>query len=420
MGANIGFVSSRFAGSDGVTLEASKWANVLKESGHERFWWGGEVQKDPARSMVVPEAHFNHPNNVWINQRAFGTDKRSTAVTDMIHASRALLKGKLLDFLERFQIDLLVVENSLASPAHIPLGLALAEVISENQMPTIAHHHEFYWEQSRYTLNAVGDLLSMAFPPHLPTIQHVVINSAAQEALAHRMGISAFIIPNVLDFAHPPSPNPEKGRMLREKIGLDPEDKIVLQPSRVIRRKGIEHAMEVVKALKDPRYKLVITHEAGTEDKDYAQWLKLQAREHGVDVRYLGTHVVDPWAEVAPPNDHFSLFDLYPHADLITYPSLYEGFGNAFLEALYFRKPLVVNRYSTFIRDIEPLGFDLLIMDGYVNRRLVEKIRDVLQSPERRSRMVEHNYQVARRHFSYQVLRKRLSFLLLNFFGMEI
>ncbi|MBC7357370.1 MAG: glycosyltransferase family 4 protein [Desulfacinum sp.] len=420
MGANIGFVSSRFAGTDGVTLEAGKWAEVFRQSGHERYWWGGEVQKDPARSMVVPEAHFNHPNNVWINQRVFGKDRRTTAVTDMIHASRALLKGKILEFLDRFHIDLLVVENALATPAHIPLGLALAEVISERQIPTIAHHHEFYWEQSRYTLNAVGDFLSMAFPPHLPTIQHVVINSAAQEELAHRRGISAFIIPNVLDFEHPPSVDPEKGRLLREKIGLEPEDRIILQPSRVIRRKGIEHAIEVVRELRDPRYKLVITHEAGEEDRDYARWLQLQAMEHGVDLRYLGTHVVDPWAEMEPPNDHFSLFDVYPHADLITYPSLYEGFGNAFLEAVYFRKPLVVNRYATFIRDIEPLGFDLLIMDGYVNRRLMERVREVLQSSERRDRMVEHNYRIALRHFSYAVLRKRLSFLLLNFFGMEI
>ena len=39
----------------------------------------------------------------------------------------------------------------------------------------------------------------------------------------------------------------------------------------------------------------------------------------------------------------YTLFDIYPHADLVTYPSYYEGFGNAFLEAVYFRKPVVVN-----------------------------------------------------------------------------
>ena len=420
MGAHIGFVSTRFAGTDGVTLEASKWADVLRRSGYERYWWGGEVRKDPKRTMVVEEARFDHPNNVWINERIFGTDKRTTGVTDMIHAVRALLKGKLLDFLDQFHIDLLVVENALATPTHIPLGLALAEVISERQMPTIAHHHEFYWENPRYTLNAVGDFLSMAYPPNLPTIQHVVINSAAQEALAHRCGISAFIIPNVLDFENPPPFDPEKGKALREHLRLEPEDIIILQPSRIIRRKGIEYAVDLVRGLKDPRYKLVITHEATDEDRDYAEWLRLQAREHGVDLRYLGTHVVDPWAETEIPEDHYTLWDIYPHVDLITYPSLHEGFGNGLLEAVYFRKPVLVNRYTTFVRDIEPLGFDLLVMDGYVGRNLVRRVKEILSDPEKREKMVEHNYRIALRHFSYAVLRKRLNFLLMSFFGMEI
>ena len=54
------------------------------------------------------------------------------------------------------------------------------------------------------------------------------------------------------------------------------------------------------------------------------------------------------------------LDDVYRHADLVTYPSLYEGFGNAFLEAVYFRKPIVVKRYSIFITDIEPKGFQII------------------------------------------------------------
>jgi hypothetical protein len=38
---NIGFVSTRFAGTDGVTLEASKWARVLAAKGHKCFWFAG-------------------------------------------------------------------------------------------------------------------------------------------------------------------------------------------------------------------------------------------------------------------------------------------------------------------------------------------------------------------------------------------
>ena len=42
---NIGFVSTRFAGTDGVSLEAAKWAEVLDEAGHRCFWFAGELDK---------------------------------------------------------------------------------------------------------------------------------------------------------------------------------------------------------------------------------------------------------------------------------------------------------------------------------------------------------------------------------------
>ena len=65
----------------------------------------------------------------------------------------------------------------------------------------------------------------------------------------------------------------------------------------------------------------------------------------------------------------YSLWDMYPITDLVTYPSLYEGFGNAFLEAVYYRKPLLVNRYDIYMRDIEPKGFQTVTIQGYVSPR---------------------------------------------------
>ena len=32
-------------------------------------------------------------------------------------------------------------------PVHVPLGLAMTEVIAETSMRTIAHHHDFAWER---------------------------------------------------------------------------------------------------------------------------------------------------------------------------------------------------------------------------------------------------------------------------------
>ena len=153
---------------------------------------------------LVPQAHFKNEHNQWINSHILSKKGRKPPVTQAIHELRSLLKKELHEFIDRFNIELLIVENVLSIPMHVPLGLALTETIAETQVPTICHHHDFYWERVRFSINAVRDYLRMAFPPNLPNIKHVVINSDAQEQLAHRTGISSIVIPNVLDFENPP------------------------------------------------------------------------------------------------------------------------------------------------------------------------------------------------------------------------
>ena len=420
MAKRIGFVSTRFAGTDGVTLEANKWAEVLEKAGHECFWFAGELDKEPQKSFHVAEGHFLDEQNTKINASVFGKKLRKASVTEKIHALRALLKVNIYEFLEQFRIDLIIAENVLTIPLHIPFGIALTEVMAETQIPTIAHHHDFYWERIRFAVNAVEDYLHMAFPPCLPNIEHVVINSSAQEELAHRTGLSSTVIPNVLDFENPPVADWEQTRDFRESIGLTSEDVIILQPTRIVQRKGIEHAVDLVGGLGDPHYKLVISHEAGDEGLEYAEWLKDYANRQGVELLLISTHVRDPWTKPGVNEKRYTLWDVYPHADFITYPSLYEGFGNAFLEAVYFKKPLLINRYAIFVKDIEPKGFDLVVMDGYLSKKEIERVRKILEDDASRQKMVDRNYEIASRHFSYEFLRRRLNFLLTNFFGTAL
>ncbi|MFC1811091.1 glycosyltransferase [Thermodesulfobacteriota bacterium] len=412
MALNVGFVSTRLAGTDGVSLEASKWADVFNQNGHSCFWFAGKLDRDAEKSFIVPEAHFKHKKNQRINEQVLGKKGRTPRVTRAIHDLRSLLKRQLHTFIDRFGIDLLIAENALSIPMHIPLGLALTETIAETQIPTISHHHDFYWERTRFSVTAISDYLRMAFPPNLPNIQHVVINSESQEQLALRTGISSVIIPNVLDFDNPPPLDANGTRVFRKTFNLKPDDRMILQPTRIIQRKGIEHAIELVKELKDPRNKLIVSHDAGDEGFEYAEWLKEYADEHDVDLRLVATRVADPWGNNGGNGAEYSLWDVYSYADFITYPSIYEGFGNAFLEAIYFKKPLLVNRYATFVRDIEPQGFDLAVMDGYLSKKTVKTVIGILESPERREKMVNLNYEIAARHYSYSILRKQLNIIL--------
>ncbi len=415
---NIGFVSTRFAGTDGVSLESAKWAQVLWHYKHISYWYAGRLDRDPAVSMLVPEAYFYDRDNVWINERVFGTHTRSQEVTRKIFEVADHLKQTLYQFVEKFSIDILIVQNALCIPMHIPLGVALTQFIAETGIPTVAHHHDFYWERSRFSVNAVEDILSMAFPPTLPSIQHATINTFAQQEFAWRKGASSVLVPNVLDFESPPPSDPP-GQDFRGKIGLEPDDIMILQPTRVVPRKGIEHAIALVAQLKNPKVKLVVSHESGDEGLDYHNALMELAEQSGVDLRFAPTQ--------SSSEVHFSangvpvtpLQEVYAQADLITYPSLYEGFGNALLEAFYYRKPVLVNRYSIFIADIEPKGFEVIPMDGFLTRRVIDEVRRVIEDGEYRQKMVDRNYELSKAFFSYRVLRRKLRSLITNLTGLD-
>ena len=384
MRKNIGFISTRFAGIDGVSLEASKWAEVLEKSGHSCYWLAGKLDRAPMNCFLVPEAHFQDEENKWINEHIIGRKVRDISVTNEIHDLRKVLKSKIYEYVRKF---------------------------------TIAHHHDFWWERTRFLINSCWDYIRMAFPPNLPNIKHVVINSAAQEELALRTGISSTIIPNVLNFENPPAIDEERARKWRADIGLDDGDIMILNPTRIIDRKGIEYAIELVKELKDSKYKLVISHESGDEGFKYEQWITNDAREHGIDLRLFKARIGDPLISNANHQSGFSLWDIYPSADFITYPSLHEGFGNALLEAIYFKKPILINRYATFIRDIEPKGFNFVVMDRFLTHEIVQKVKAILESSKKKEKMVNLNYNIASRHYSFVELRKYLSGLIGSFFG---
>jgi glycosyltransferase involved in cell wall biosynthesis len=166
--------------------------------------------------------------------------------------------------------------------------------------------------------------------------------------------------------------------------------------------------------------KLVISHEAGDEGFDYPDWIQEYARDRQVDLRLVQTRIADPWAGQRNTDGEYSLWDIYSFADFITYPSRIEGFGNAFLEAVYFKKPILINRYATFVRDIEPQGFDLVVMDGFLTKKTIAKVRQILESVTRREKMVNTNYEIAMRHYSYAVLQKQLNSMMINFFGTQV
>ncbi len=407
----IGFISTRLAGTDGVSLETRKWAQVARQLGHEVYYCAGQLDDDAPNPTRIPELHFRNSEAEAISEMVFGRLDPPTGLMRRLEDMSEHLVEHLRAWLAESGIDVMIVQNALAIPMHVPLGLALARVIEETRIPTIGHHHDFFWERQRFRLNCIPDLLLQTFPPDLPCVQHVAINSLAQRDLRFFRGIDAMVVPNVFDYDTPAPGIDEYNQDFRAAMGFGTYDWLFLQPTRVIARKGIDISFELLRRLREPRARLVISHQAGDEGMAYYRQLLDRAEAMNVEVHYLAGFIEEQRV-MRNGRKAYTLWDVYPHADFVTYPTLYEGFGNALLEAIYFRKPVLVNRYSVYVADIAPLGFDFVQVDGWITDEAVSEVRHLLDDPGRCQAIANSNYELARRHFSYDVLASALERLL--------
>jgi mannosylglucosylglycerate synthase len=408
----IGIVATRLAGVDGVTFETAKWETALERMGHEIRLCAGEVDALRASARLVPPMHFSWPPAARVTAAAFDPNSDAVAVRAEVERLAGLLMPVLDNWIDSQRLDQLIVENAWAIPMHLPLGLALRQIVERRGIPAIGHHHDYWWERERFRSCAVPELLNEAFPPDLPNVRHVSINSLGAAQLRQRRGLDSMVVPNVFDFERPrPRAHPAMRRRMRAELGMGHRGLLVIQPTRVVPRKGIELAIELVGRLRDPEAVLLITSPAGDEGLDYLVELERLAENAEVRLRYAADRF-EPDLEGKRLGPAHTLHDAYLAADLVTYPSLYEGYGNALIEAIFYGRPVVVNRYPVYVADIAPLGLEFIEINGRITDETVAAVRAVLASPRRQARIAHRNYDIARRRLSYKILRRRLRRLL--------
>ncbi|MEO5986132.1 MAG: glycosyltransferase family 4 protein [Candidatus Limnocylindria bacterium] len=408
----IGVVATRLAGVDGVTFETAKWEAVLDGMGHELRLCAGEVDALRYQARLVPPMHFSWPPAERVTAAAFDPDSDPEAVRVEINRLAELLLPVLHDWVRASALDALIVENAWAIPMHLPLGVALRRLVEDLTLPTIGHHHDYWWERERFATCVVPEVLEESFPPDLSWVRHVSINSLAAKQLRARRGLDSVVVPNVFDFGdRRPRRSPAVRRRLRGELGMTERGLLVVQPTRVVPRKGIELAIELVGRLGDPDAVLLITSPAGDEGLDYLVELERLAERHRVRLAYAADRFA-PDADGKPIRPAHSLNDAYLAADLITYPSLYEGYGNALVEALYYGVPVMVNRYPVYVADIAPLGVRMIEIDGAISDDTIEEVQALLANPRKIRDNARHNFAVGQKHLSYGLVRRRLRRLL--------
>ncbi|MBM7034843.1 glycosyltransferase family 4 protein [Vibrio ulleungensis] len=445
---NILLAHFRVGETDGVSLEMDKWKWALESLGHNVIYLAGSAGNCDAE--LIPELHYLDAFNDKITQNSYikRTDYPSDcALLEAIERQAERIAVKIEQVITKHHIDVMVPNNMLSLGYHLPAAIGLVNAAIATHTRVICHHHDFHWERIKYsqpTSSGVTKLLDNYFPPTHPLIEHCVINHLAQTEMQSRCQLEATVVPNVFDFAGNEWGIDDYNQDLRSRFNIRANDILILQATRVVARKGIEIAIDLVETLMSLRQQLenaplyngqiftknsriVLVFAGLCEEPEYMEKLKHKASAQGVELEFI-----NDWVGHSRSNKQgqkiYSLWDVYSHADLITYPSLLEGWGNQFLEGLVAKVPMAVYRYPVFDSDIQQFQFNIIDLGNdhqldsnglavIKTERLLSAAHACLEylidGEKRRDRM-EQNYAIGQHHFSYNALKSKLNGIFSN------
>ena len=410
-------LATRISGNDGVSLEAVRWGEIFERMGHKVTFTAGQLDR---AGILIPELHFNNPKVLRLHDKVIYSRGIYKKIEREVFELAGVIEGKLLEMFNRNgKIDLLVVPNALSLPMHFPLAVALARVIEELKIPTIARHHDFWWERGRFMKSTMFEFFKRWFPSDCPNTKHVVINSIAKKELKERTGLDAEIIWDSFDYQSNLNKIDSYSKNWRKDFKIDEDDIVFLQATRIVPRKRIELAVELVKRLNNPKTVLVLAGYSGDEAGVYEGKIRRLVKRSKVRCRFIKNQVSSQREIVKIANGKkpirkriYTLWDCFVNTDYVTYPTEVEGFGNQFVETVYFKKPIIITPYRVFKKDIAPLGFKTITMPHEVTDKVIDEVWGLINNTEKRKRMVEENFELGKKYFSYIWVDKKLRKLL--------
>ncbi|HXA33831.1 MAG TPA: hypothetical protein VNV87_16375 [Acidimicrobiales bacterium] len=293
-------VSFRLGGSDGVAVEATKWASALESLGYDVYSVAGDGPVD----RLLPGL-------------AIGADTPPTY-------------GEVVEALDA--ADLVVVENLCS----LPLNPAAADLVARALAgrPAVLHHHDLPWQRPQF--------IGAPPPPDDRRWTHVTINELSRAELEAR-GIAAMTVYNTFDTGGV-GPDEQRTvdaarRRVRGVLGVGDDTRLVLQPTRAIPRKNVAGGIAL------------------SESLGATYWLLGPAEDgFGPEAARLidasRAPVIFGWNEVSGTPVH----DAYAACDVVALPSTWEGFGNPTIESAIHRRPLAIGPYPV-AAELAAFGF---------------------------------------------------------------
>jgi mannosylglucosylglycerate synthase len=262
--------------------------------------------------------------------------------------------------------ECVIIENVCSLPLNEAASLALASLLEGS--PAVLHHHDLPWQRPKFRHHEG--------PPTDPAWRHVTINERSCDELADR-GITATVIPNHFDLDPPLGDR----AAMRAAIGVRAAAILVVHPVRAIPRKNVGGALRFAEDM-GAVYWLV----GGAEDGFGPELDKLLGGAR------TGTRLGVP--------EGFTMADVYAASDVVVLSSTWEGFGNAAIESVAFRRPLARRSYPV-MAEIERRGLRFFDLED------IDELRAFVDRPD--EALLDANVAAAREAYDLSLLPERLA-----------
>jgi glycosyltransferase involved in cell wall biosynthesis len=331
-------VSFRLGGPDGVSVVAEHWGRGLRRLGLTVRTVAGSGRAD----RLVPGLAMDATPGPGLAAR----------LADAVAGA-----------------ELVVVENVCSLPRNPAAAAALAAQLAGR--PAILHHHDLPWQREELPDRP-------GWPPDDPAWVHVTINERSRRELAGR-GVAATTV-----YGGFPEPGPGRRELARRWLGVAPDRRLLLQPTRAIPRKNVPAGLAMAAAL----------------EADY--WLTGPDEDgYGPELERLLAAATCRVHRRLP--EGLSMDDAYAACDAVVFPSTWEGFGAPLIEASLHRRPLAVGDYPV-AAELAAFGFRWFPADDPT------PLKAFLDRPD--LELLAANHEVALGHFSLDALCAQLAALL--------
>lgn len=324
----------------GVENVAHDQAALLTRQGHEVLLVSG-LGKDPddGYAFATPkELAPDYPLHLAVRK-----------ILDSGQADQNFNKyrAELLELLRPIlsEADVTIVHNIFTMHFNLPLTLALHDLSKEHRM--IAWTHDLVaGEHTDYALpnpnkppwNLMG--MSAANVPYVAASDHR--RSEIEEALHPVPDVA--VIPPVVDLGRLFNLSLEMRESL-DALALGERDFIFLLPAKLLVRKNVEFAIQIVQKLKETGRSplLLITAPEEKHSRAAAQYAKFVHDSLPAKFKRYVVFVNDFF-----PVEQRMLVDLYLIADCLLFPSKHEGFGLPLIEGALYRLPILCSPMPSF------------------------------------------------------------------------